>query len=137
MSASQVAKYLLATCPSLDDFESFMFGSSLNGIGYDYDILIVGPGGELLVGLKKELNAAGAELPLDVLYMLPTEAKATEFVSLENCIPLKVLAGVCGDADARSQLSPPSQRPPFEIACPPLTGLCVRKSPQAITEYAR
>jgi hypothetical protein len=102
MSASQVAKYLLATCPSLDDFESFMFGSSLNGIGYDYDILIVGPGGELLVRLKKELNAAGAELPLDVLYMLPTEAKATGFVSLENCIPLKVLAGACGDAGARS-----------------------------------
>lgn len=92
MSASQVAKHLLETCASLRKFESFMFGSSLHGIGYDYDILIVGPAGEPLAILKKELRMAGAELPLDILYMLPTEAEETGFVSLERCIPLLELA---------------------------------------------
>ncbi|MNO04133.1 hypothetical protein D3C81_2250540 [compost metagenome] len=69
-----------------------MFGSSLDGIGYDYDILIVGPAGEPLCRLKKELRVAGEELPLDVLYMLPTEAEETDFVGREGCIPLSELA---------------------------------------------
>lgn len=92
MSASDVARYLLETCQTLSFFESFMFGSSIFGIGSDYDILIVGPSGTLLLQLKAELKLAGAELPLDVLYMLPMEAKETCFVANQKCIPLKKLA---------------------------------------------
>ncbi len=92
MSASQVAMYLLETCPSLDEFQPFMFGSSLDGIGYDYDILIVGPAGEPLSQLKRELQDAGAELPLDILFMLPTEAEDTDFVNRERCTPFAELA---------------------------------------------
>lgn len=92
MSASQVAMYLLEACPSLGEFQPFMFGSSLDGIGYDYDILIVGPAGEPLSRLKRELQAAGAELPLDILFMLPTEAEETDFVNRERCTPLAELS---------------------------------------------
>ncbi|WP_122491595.1 nucleotidyltransferase domain-containing protein [Pseudomonas viridiflava] len=94
MTACEVAKYLLKSCKSLQEFESFMFGSSLSGVGSDYDILIVGPSGEPLSRLKAELSVAGKELPLDVLYMLPAEAEAEEtgFVTSEGCIPLARLA---------------------------------------------
>lgn len=92
MSAAQVAMYLLEACPSLVDFQPFMFGSSLYGIGYDYDILIVGPAGESLSRLKLELQAAGAELPLDILFMLPTEASDTNFVNREKCTSFVQLA---------------------------------------------
>ena len=92
MTACEVAKYLLGCCGSLRDFESFMFGSSLFGVGSDFDILIVGPAGEPLSRLKAELEVAAKELPLDVLYMLPAEAETTEFVTREGCITLAQLA---------------------------------------------
>lgn len=92
MTAREVARYLLECCKSLRQFESFMFGSSLFGVGNDFDILIVGPGGESLSQLKTELQVAASELPLDVLYMLPEEAQVTDFVGREGCIPLVQLA---------------------------------------------
>jgi hypothetical protein len=92
MSASDVARYLLDTCQTLSFFESFMFGSSLLGVGSDYDILIVGPSGELLLQVKAELKLAGAELPLDILCMLPIEASETCFVANQKCISLQKLA---------------------------------------------
>lgn len=92
MTAREVAKYLLTSCESLGEFESFMFGSSLLGVGSDFDILIVGPSGEPLSRLKAELRLAGKELPLDVLYMLPAEAEETGFVTRAGCRPLMRLA---------------------------------------------
>jgi len=92
LTACEVADYLLKSCDSLCEFESFMFGSSLLGIGCDFDILIVGPAGEPLSRLKAELRQAGDELPLDVLYMLPDEVKETKFVTSRICIPLTQLA---------------------------------------------
>lgn len=92
MTACEVARYLLKCCGSLREFESFMFGSSLFGVGSDFDILIVGPSGEPLSRLKAELRLAGKELPLDVLYMLPTEAEETKFVTSAGCITLAKLA---------------------------------------------
>lgn len=93
MKACEVARYLLQSCDSLRVFESYMFGSSLFGVGSDFDILIVGPSGGPLVRLKEELRIAGKELPLDVLYMLPEEAEETGFVTSEGCITLMKLAG--------------------------------------------
>lgn len=93
MTAHDVARYLLESCESLREFESFMFGSSLFGVGSDFDILIVGPSGEPLSRLKAELRLAGKELPLDILYMLPAEAEMTGFVTREKCIPLTQLVG--------------------------------------------
>ncbi|WP_338893835.1 nucleotidyltransferase domain-containing protein [Sinorhizobium meliloti] len=92
MTAGEVASHLLNSCGSLREFESFMFGSALFGVGSDYDLLIVGPPGEPLSRLKAEIELAGEELPLDVLYMLPTEAEETEFVLNEGCITLSQLA---------------------------------------------
>lgn len=92
MTASEVARHLLKSCESLRGFESFMFGSSLFGVGSDFDILIIGPSGEPLSRLKAELRLAGKELPLDVLYMLPAEEEETEFVRREKCIALAQLA---------------------------------------------
>jgi hypothetical protein len=92
MTACDVARHLLESCASLREFESFMFGSSLAGVGNDFDILIVGPSGESLCRLKTELRLAGKELPLDVLYMLPSEAAETEFVRNTGCIALAQLA---------------------------------------------
>lgn len=92
MTACEVARYLLKSCESLREFESFMFGSSLFGVGSDFDILIVGPSGEPLSRLKAELRLAGKELPLDVLYMLPAEAEETRFVMIAGCITLTQLA---------------------------------------------
>lgn len=94
MKAPEVARYLLNSCKSLQEFESFMFGSSLYGVGSDFDILIVGPPGELLSQLKGELKIAANELPLDVLYMLPEEAKETGFVTGEGYISLAELASL-------------------------------------------
>ena len=91
MTACEVAKYLLKSCDSLRAFESFMFGSSLYGLGSDVDILIVGPSGEPLAKLKAELRLASKELPLDVLYMLPAEAEETKFVTRQECIALAQL----------------------------------------------
>lgn len=88
MTATEVANYLIDTCKTLQEFDAFMFGSSLYKIGSDYDILIVGPSGESLYRLKEELKIAGKELPLDLLYMLPEEETETQFVANEGCIPL-------------------------------------------------
>lgn len=93
MTAHEVAKFLLQSCESLRQFESFMFGSSLLGAGSDFDILIVGPSGGPLSRLKAELRLAGMELPLDILYMLPAEAEETAFVSRQACVTLAQLAG--------------------------------------------
>jgi len=92
MMACEVARYLLQSCESLREFESFMFGSSLFGVGSDFDILIVGPSGEPLSRLKAELGLAGKELPLDILFMLPAEAEETGFVMNAGCITLAQLA---------------------------------------------
>lgn len=92
MTTHEVARYLLESCQSLREFESFMFGSSLFRVGSDLDILIVGPSGAPLSRLKAELRLAGKELPLDVLYMLPEEAEETGFVAREGCITLAQLA---------------------------------------------
>jgi len=94
MTSAGVADHLLKSCPTLKNFESFMFGSSLNGIGSDVDILIIGPAGEPLNQLKKEIAIAGRKLPLDVLYMLPSEAKETAFVVNEGCVRLSRLTSL-------------------------------------------
>ncbi|QRM40546.1 hypothetical protein F3X89_22295 [Rhizobium rhizogenes] len=91
-TSGEVARHLLETCPSLSEFESFMFGSSLVRVGNDFDILVVGPSGEPLSRLKNEIRLAGKNLPLDVLYMLPPEAEETGFVLNEKCVPLLELA---------------------------------------------
>lgn len=64
----------------------------LGGIGEDVDILVVGPSGDPLSQLKRELLAAGEFLPLHVLYMQPSEERHTDFVAREKCVPLKLLA---------------------------------------------
>ncbi len=88
----EVARQLLENCPSLSEFESFMFGSSLVRAGNDFDILIVGPSGEPLARLKSEIARAGRELPLDIMYMLPSEEEETAFVLREGCVPLVEVA---------------------------------------------
>lgn len=92
MTASQVARYLLDSCKSLKNFDSYMFGSTLKGVGSDIDILIVGPDGLPLETLKEELKDAGSNLPLDILYMLPLEALETNFVTRAGCISLSKLS---------------------------------------------
>ncbi|UIK14467.1 nucleotidyltransferase domain-containing protein (plasmid) [Rhizobium leguminosarum] len=92
MDASGVASFILSSCPSLSEFEPYMFGSSLHGVGEDIDILVVGPSGEPLARLKKEMMKAAEELPLHVLYMLPSEAVETGFVAEEGCAALSKLA---------------------------------------------
>ena len=69
MTGRDVARYLLESCKTLNEFEPYMFGSSLNQIGTDFDSLIVGPSGEPLSRLKEELKLAGSELPLDLLFI--------------------------------------------------------------------
>ena len=91
MKAPEVAKYILESCPTLSQFRVYMFGSSLVKVGCDFDILIVGPSGEILSNLKSEIKAAGRSLPLDVLYMLPEEAEETSFVLRKNCISFESL----------------------------------------------
>jgi hypothetical protein len=91
MSASEIADHLLASCPSLEHFEAYMFGSGLTGVGADIDILIVGPGGSLLSQVKSELRSAGEALPLHLLCMLPSEALHTQFVGREKCVALSQL----------------------------------------------
>ncbi|UIK01572.1 nucleotidyltransferase domain-containing protein (plasmid) [Rhizobium leguminosarum] len=54
MDASGVASFILSSCPSLSEFEPYMFGSSLHGVGEDIDILVVGPSGEPLARLKRK-----------------------------------------------------------------------------------
>ena len=88
MTANEIAAHLLESCESLSRFDSYMFGSTLRGIGQDIDILVVGPGGNALSQLKEEMRSAGEKLPLHVLYMLPSEMSRTEFVARENCVPL-------------------------------------------------
>ena len=92
MTASEVAAYLLRGCKSLERFDSYMFGSTLIGVGQDIDILIVGPGGDALTELKQEMRLASENLPLHVLYLQPSEARDTEFVTREKCVPLAYLA---------------------------------------------
>lgn len=91
MSAGEIAAHLLDNCPSLRNFESYMFGSALRGVGEDIDILIVGPGGDALCRLKREMQAAGECLPLHILYMQPSEARCTDFVNMQRCVLLAQL----------------------------------------------
>lgn len=88
MTADEIAAHLLGSCSSLKQFSAYMFGSALRGIGEDVDILVVGPGGDALLQLKRELQAAGEFLPLHILYMLPSEERRTDFVAREKCVPL-------------------------------------------------
>ncbi len=89
MTAAEVAAHLLGSCSFLEQFSAYMFGSALRGIGEDVDILVVGPGGEALSQLKRELQAASEFLPLHILYMLPSEERRTDFVAREKCVPLE------------------------------------------------
>ncbi|WP_198678664.1 hypothetical protein [Idiomarina seosinensis] len=91
MKAPEVAKHILMSCPSLSEFQAYMFGSSLIGVGRDFDILIIGPSGSALSQLKLEIRAAGSMLPLDVLYMLPEEAEETNFLERKKCISFEKL----------------------------------------------
>jgi hypothetical protein len=91
MKAPEVAKHILMSCPTLSEFHAYMFGSSLTGVGSDFDILIIGPSGSVLSQLKFEMRAAGSMLPLDVLYMLPEEAEETNFVARKKCISFEKL----------------------------------------------
>lgn len=84
------------SCPALSEFDAYMFGSSLAGVGSDFDILIVGPSGVALSQLKSEISAAGSMLPLDVLYMLPEEAEETKFITEQHCISLEQLCKLNG-----------------------------------------
>ena len=95
MNASQIATYLLNSCNSLKNFDAFMFGSTLYGLGNDIDILIVGSDRTQLFTLKKELKEAANELPLDVLFMLPSEALETDFINKYGCISLYELSKKC------------------------------------------
>jgi len=88
MTAGEIAAHLLASCGSLEQFDAYMFGSTLRGIGQDVDILVVGPRGGALFQLKRELRVAGEFLPLHILYMLPSEERRTNFIRTENCVPL-------------------------------------------------
>lgn len=92
MTAQEIALHLIEQCQTLKHYDSYMFGSTLNGLGHDIDLLIVGPSGETLVTLKKEIADAGQELPLDVLYMQPLEAIESDFVNSERCVHLSVIA---------------------------------------------
>jgi hypothetical protein len=92
MTAGEIAAYLVSCCRSLSRFDSYMFGSTLSGIGEDIDILIVGSTGDALINLKQELQAASEHLPLHILYMQPTEEQHTKFVVREKCVPLMQLA---------------------------------------------
>lgn len=94
MKAPEVAKHILMSCPALSEFHAYMFGSSLIGVGSDFDILIIGPSGRVLSQLKLEIRAAGSMLPLDVLYMLPEEAEETNFVARKKCISLNKLCRI-------------------------------------------
>ena len=53
MTAGEIADYILGSCRSLRQFEVYMFGSTLNGIGEDIDILVVGSSGERSPKSKK------------------------------------------------------------------------------------
>jgi hypothetical protein len=101
MTAREIAVHLLGTCASLEHFSAYMFGSTLQGVGRDIDILIVGPDGDLLAQLKEEIQGAGECLPLHILYMLPSEERHTQFVAREKCLPLAQLAS-SGHEVARS-----------------------------------
>jgi hypothetical protein len=92
MSAGEIAAYLLGCCGSLGRFESYMFGSTLKGIGEDIDILVIGSVSDALSQVKQELKAASECLPLHILYMQPNEVQHTEFVTREKCVPLAQLA---------------------------------------------
>lgn len=92
MTAREIAVHLLRTCTSLEHFDAYMFGSTLRGVGQDIGILIVGPGGDLLTQLKKEMHCAGESLPFHILYMQPSEERHTQFVTREKCVPLAHLA---------------------------------------------
>ncbi len=92
MTASEIASHLLSNCGSLEQFEVYMFGSTLRGIGADIDILVVGPSGDAFRKLKRELQAASEFLPLHILYMQPSEERRTEFVAREQCVQIKKLA---------------------------------------------
>jgi len=91
MAAEEIAGFLLGSCSSLRQFDVYIFGSTLNGIGEDIDILVVGPSDESLSQVKRELQNAGERLPLHILYMEPSEAHYTDFVRREGCIPLAQL----------------------------------------------
>ncbi|WP_164519242.1 nucleotidyltransferase domain-containing protein [Pseudoalteromonas rubra] len=104
MNASKVATHILMTCPALSEFHAYMFGSSLAGVGSDFDILIIGPSGVALSQLKSEISVAGSMLPLDVLYMLPEEAEETNFVAKQNCIPFEQLCKLNGNMNKHSAI---------------------------------
>lgn len=97
MSAGEIAAHLLRCCSSLDQFDAYMFGSTLGGIGEDVDLLFVGPDGETLSQLKRELRVAGEFLPLHVVYMQPSEEQHADFVARQKCVPLRTLASSAPD----------------------------------------
>jgi len=91
MNASEIAMELLSKCPSLKNYEAYMFGSYLNGIGVDIDVLIVGISHDRFAAVKSELALCSRELPLDVIFMEPDEANETNFVIDAGCVPFEKL----------------------------------------------
>ena len=100
MTAGEVAAYLMECCSALANFEAYIFGSTLRGIGQDIDILIVGPPGDALSRLKAEMALAEEELPLHIMYMQPSEAKRTDFVVREKCVSLPQQARLVKQRDS-------------------------------------
>ena len=94
MTAKEISQYLIQNCKTLRFYDAYMFGSTLNGVGHDIDLLFVGPSGSTLSALKKEIQLVEKELPLDVLYMQPIEAVETNFVKNEGCVLLSNLASL-------------------------------------------
>jgi hypothetical protein len=94
---AHIAAHLLSRCGALEQFDAYMFGSTLRGVGEDIDILVFGPGGDALSRLKRELRAEGEFLPLHILYMQPSEERRTDFVARENCVPLVQLTIASGN----------------------------------------
>jgi hypothetical protein len=92
MTAGEIAAHLLDSCCSLGQFDAYMFGSTLGGVGEDVDILVIGQGGEVLSQLKREMEVAGEFLPLHILYMQPSEERHTEFLTRQMCVSLTTLA---------------------------------------------
>lgn len=92
MSAAEVASYLIETCVSLAAFKAYMFGSYVNSLGTDVDILVVGEASAKMTALKQEIVKAGERLPLHVLYMNPREVQETDFLDQQKCVPLIQIA---------------------------------------------
>jgi hypothetical protein len=90
--AKKIAFHIIEGCPSLNNTETYMFGSTLNGIGHDVDILVIYHDIKALIRIKEEIAKVSESLPLHVLYLDQKEAIETDFVVQQRCVPLSKLA---------------------------------------------